>query len=64
MGDNKVMDYIKSENIPLLMEIPFKQEIAEIYAGGKLVTDNDELLEKQLLAMINKINENYGDSNN
>jgi len=34
LGDKKVYDYCKKENIPILMEIPFSKEIAELYSRG------------------------------
>ena len=34
LGDRKVYDYCKKENIPLLMEIPFSKKIAELYSRG------------------------------
>ena len=33
-GDRKVFDYCKEENIPILMEIPLKREIAIAYSDG------------------------------
>ena len=34
VGDRKVYDYSKKEDIPLLMEIPFDKRIAELYSRG------------------------------
>jgi MinD superfamily P-loop ATPase len=34
VGDRKVYDYCKKEDIPLLMEIPFDKRIAELYSRG------------------------------
>ena len=34
IGDNKVIEYCKNENISILMEIPFKKEIAKAYSRG------------------------------
>ncbi len=34
LGDKKVYDYCKQENIPILMEIPFSKKIAEMYSRG------------------------------
>jgi len=33
-GDRKVFDYCEEENIPILMEIPLKREIAIAYSDG------------------------------
>lgn len=55
MGDNKVKEYLCAENIPLLLEIPFKREIAELYSEGKLVSESDPLFKKQLLDVVENI---------
>jgi MinD superfamily P-loop ATPase len=34
LGDKKVYRYCEKERIPLLMEIPFKKRIAELYSNG------------------------------
>jgi len=34
LGDRKVYEYCKKENIPLLLEIPFSKKIAELYSRG------------------------------
>jgi MinD superfamily P-loop ATPase len=34
IGDKKVYDYLKKEKIPLLLEIPFSKQIAELYSRG------------------------------
>jgi MinD superfamily P-loop ATPase len=47
IGDRKVYDYCKKENIPLLMEIPFDKKIAELYSRGvPFVTEMPEWKEK------------------
>ena len=35
LGDDRVLEYCESENIPVLLEIPFQRKIAEGYARGK-----------------------------
>ena len=37
LGDNKVDDYCTKENIPVLMHIPFKKEIASAYSKGETI---------------------------
>jgi len=37
LGDEKVKEYAKEENIPIFMEIPFDRQIAETYSKGKLL---------------------------
>jgi MinD superfamily P-loop ATPase len=34
IGDKKVYDYCKEKNIPVLLEIPFKRRLAELYSKG------------------------------
>ena len=38
-GDDRIHTYCRDENIPILMEIPLKQEIARGYAGGLPLID-------------------------
>jgi MinD superfamily P-loop ATPase len=39
MGDDKVREYAASENIPILMEIPFDRRIAEAYSRGEMIVE-------------------------
>ncbi len=39
MGDDKVREYARAENIPILMEIPFDRRIAECYSKGGLIAE-------------------------
>lgn len=39
LGDSKVIEYAKEENIPILMEIPFDRKIAEAYSKGSLIVE-------------------------
>ncbi len=64
MGDNKVQEYLYDEDIPLLLEIPFKKEIAELYSTGRIVSETDPFFAKQLMAIVDEITLNHGDSNN
>ena len=34
IGDRKIYDYCKEKGAPILLEIPFKREIAELYSDG------------------------------
>jgi MinD superfamily P-loop ATPase len=38
MGDDKVREYARVEEVPVLMEIPFDREIAESYSRGEMFT--------------------------
>jgi len=49
LGDRKVYEYCKKENIPLLLEIPFSKKIAELYSRGvPFVVEMPEWKEKFL----------------
>ena len=39
LGDDKVKAYAASENLPILMEIPFDRSIAETYSRGDMIVD-------------------------
>ena len=39
MGDDRVREYAREENIPVLMEIPFDRRIAECYSRGGLIAE-------------------------
>ena len=64
IGDNNVLEYINNKDIPLLLEIPFKKEIAELYSTGKIVSETDVFFAKQLLAVVDNITIQHGDSAN
>jgi len=63
LGNNQVHEYLDDENIPLFLEIPYKKETAELYSKGKLVSEVDQFFEKQLLAVIENILKQNGNSN-
>ena len=39
VGDDCVREYAAQQNLPILMEIPFKRSIAEAYSNGKLLVE-------------------------
>jgi len=39
IGDTKVKEYAKQENMPILLEIPFDRRIAEAYSKGKTIVE-------------------------
>lgn len=59
LGNNKVQEYLYDEDIALLLEIPYKKEIAETYSVGKLVADRDSFFAEQLLAVIKDITKTW-----
>lgn len=64
LGNDEVYDYLKKENIPLLMSIPFDKNIAVSYSKGELLTDRDSEWKDKFSELFNKIKEEYGNSNN
>ena len=39
MGDGRVKEYAKEEDLPILMEIPFDRRIAEAYSRGQMLVE-------------------------
>ncbi len=64
LGDNSIYDYLKNENIELLMELPFDKDIASYYSNGKLFIKYKTEWEPYFISMFNNIIEKYGNSNN
>jgi MinD superfamily P-loop ATPase len=64
LGDNNVHHYLNQEEIPLLLEIPFKKKIAGLYSRGKLLSEIDFFFAKQLMAVVETTIVNHGNSNN
>ena len=64
LGDNKVYQYLKDENIPLLMEIPFDREIASIYSKGGIVAQEKPEFQEKLFKIFSSIYQVYGNSSN
>lgn len=55
IGDNKVKDYAKNEDIPVLMEIPFDRNIAEAYSRGDIIIEVIPELRDKFLNLYNQI---------
>jgi len=64
LGNDVVYDYLKKENIPLLMSIPFDKNIAVSYSKGELLTDQDSKWKEKFSELFKKVKEEYGNSNN
>jgi len=58
MGNDDVKNYLLSENISLLMEIPYSKETATAYAQGELITLNNKNLAQAFVNMYNHISQN------
>jgi MinD superfamily P-loop ATPase len=55
LGNNNVQEYLWHEEISLLLEIPFKKEIAGIYSRGEIVSAIDLFFAKQLNTVVENI---------
>ena len=61
LGYQKVHEYIASEQIPILLEIPFDRKIAEIYSQGKILVEElpewQEIFQNLFNDIVNIINQ-------
>jgi len=55
LGDSKVEKYCQKENIPILMRIPFKKEIAEAYSQGMTIVEKLPEYSKKFKELYKKI---------
>lgn len=55
LGNNKTEEYCAQENIPILMRIPFKKEVAIAYSKGKPIVTEFPEYKKDFRAVLNKI---------
>jgi MinD superfamily P-loop ATPase len=60
IGNNEIYNYLESEGIELLLEIPFHKEIARICSNGGMVVDHNPALKQQLLDLKQKITDRHG----
>ena len=57
LGDGKTDNYCSKENIPILMKIPFKREIASAYSKGMLIVEALPEYKKDFQELFYKIRE-------
>jgi len=62
IGNNTVRDWLQENKISLLMEIPFKNEIARMYSIGELVSAEDLFFAEQLNTVVENIITQNGNS--
>jgi MinD superfamily P-loop ATPase len=62
LGNVYVYEWLKENNIALLVEIPFRKEIARMYSIGELVTASDLFFAKQFYSVVEKIIVQHGNS--
>lgn len=55
LGDNKVYNYLKDENIEIIGEIPFDKDYASKYAEGSLLSNITPEIEKRYVEIIEKL---------
>jgi MinD superfamily P-loop ATPase len=55
IGDRKVFDYAESENLPVLMTIPFDRRIAETYSQGKNIVEEFPEWRERFMELFRKI---------
>lgn len=55
IGNDKTDIYCKEENIPVLMKIPFKKEIAKIYSKGEIIIEALPEYKKDFNGLFDKI---------
>lgn len=55
VGDNRVVEYANQEGIPILLEIPDQQEIAEAYSQGIMMTEVFPAWKEKFREMYQKI---------
>lgn len=55
MGDGKTMAYCQKNGIPVLMEIPFRKEIAMSYSRGRSIVEDFPEYEKSFIQMVDNI---------
>lgn len=55
LGNDEVKRYCEKENVPVLMEIPFDREIAQIYSKGLMIVEEKPEYREKFLDLYQKI---------
>lgn len=55
IGDQKVQQFAAQEQIPILLEIPFDRKIAETYARGDLIAEQDMSWQNKFLLLFRSV---------
>ena len=55
LGNDEVNRYAQAEEIPILMEIPFDKQIAQIYSNGQMIVDTLPEYREKFQALFKKI---------
>ncbi len=64
LGDDKIYNYLKDNNLPLLLEIPFDREIAKYYSRADIPVKYMPELREKLDFMFDTICKEYGNCDN
>jgi len=57
IGDNKIQDFCKIENIPILLTVPERKEIAYLYSKGEVLVNSSFEWKEMFGLVFNKIQE-------
>jgi MinD superfamily P-loop ATPase len=57
IGNNDVRQYAQTQNLPILMEIPFDRRIAETYSRGHLMVEAMPAWKEKFMALYNQIDQ-------
>jgi MinD superfamily P-loop ATPase len=57
VGDNKVEEYCRKENIPILLTIPLDTEIARLYSRGVTLVEGIPQWKESFLSLFERIQE-------
>jgi len=63
IGDGKVEQYCREENIPILLTIPLDTEIARLYSKGVTLVEGIPTWKKHFLGLFDKIGEIVNERN-
>jgi MinD superfamily P-loop ATPase len=61
LGNKDIYKWLNNNNIAILAEVPFSQEIAHIYSEGRLIADSDKDYEIQFYNIFNWIKQELND---
>lgn len=64
LGDSAIYDFLREENIELLMEIPFDKNLARIYSEGKIMVDEVPAIYEKYVQLFDKVKLNLDEANN
>jgi len=59
IGDDKVEDFCRKNNIPVLLRLPFDRKIARAYSEGKAIVKEDKSWKEKFIELFEKIKEEY-----